>query len=296
MKIAVIYSGQLRGQYKDNIERLRQIIPSADFYFTTWHNQPEEPFIDKVFHEPVSHYNPSLGAMRKQFKILRKVRNGEIDVNKLPVRLRDKGDAAAIELIRRETESAAKSRIKARNHTKQHLIYALSVDELIDQKKYDILIRARYDVVLSKRLKPQILDFCEQVYENHIPMGFRSYNSSETLEGAIKPPLQLATYIAIASLHDFLIIHRADMFDPKRTLYLYEKKMLPPAESGWYETLCKPYNVPALDVLGFAKIGEQHAGHLDTFQKFYHEDPTHMRYNFKETLVEACDDILIEFG
>lgn len=291
MKIAVIYSGQLRGDYKDNIERLRQIIPSADFYFTTWHNQPEEPFMDKVFHEPVSHYNPSKATLKKQLKILRKVRNGEIDISKIPGRVKNGG----IEQIERETKAAAESRIKARNHTKQHLIYALSVKELIDQKKYDILIRARYDVVISKRLKPHILGFCQQVYENKTPMGFHTFNSSETLEGAIKPPLEIANTL-VQSLHDFLIIHRADMFDPERTIMMYEKKILAPAEAGWYEILCAPYFIFCLDVLGFAKIGPQHKHHYETFTEFYHRDPTHMRYNFKETLIESCDDILIAFG
>lgn len=291
MKIAVIYSGQLRGEYKNNIERLRQIIPSADFYFTTWHNQPAEPFMDKVFHEPVSHYNPSKATLKKQLNVLRKVRNGEIDVAKIPGRIKNGG----IKQIERETMAAAQSRIKARNHTKQHLIYALSVNELIDRKKYDILIRARYDVVLSKRLKPHILEFCEQVYDNKAPMGFHSFNSSETLEGAIKPPIELSTLWS-QSLHDFLIIHRADMFDPDRTLYMYEKKILAPAEAGWYEVMCAPYSVAALDVLGFAKIGPQHKHHYETFRDYYHQDPTHMRYNFKETLIESCDDILLAFG
>ena len=87
-------------------------------------------------------------------------------------------------------------------------------------------------------------------------------------------------------VHDFVIIHRADMFDWARTLYLYKTKQLGAAEYGWWQILCEPYGTYAIDCTGIAKIGQQHFDHQEWFRDGYPEN----KYNFGESLQEAQSD------
>ena len=57
MKVAVLFSGQLRGDYHRTIKQIRSVMPDDfDFFFGTWSDQNEEkvnqPFIDKVYDYP----------------------------------------------------------------------------------------------------------------------------------------------------------------------------------------------------------------------------------------------------
>lgn len=287
LRIAVCWSGQLRSDYKNNIARMKKFLPEADFFFTTWHNQPKESFINKVYTDPKSHFNPSLDQLKTNIALLRKIRKGEIKTEDLPQRFINEDGLKKLE---RECLSGIEARIRSRNHTKQHIAHALTVRDFVTGKGYDIVIRARYDTVYRPELKCHIKQFCQWVYDNKQPMGFHSYNVSATLEESIRPTPIMKNQFG-KSLHDFMIIHREDMFDPRRTLYLYEHKMATPAEHGWYNILCEPYNVRGIDVSGFTKIGQQHLDHVKWFHERYHEDPTFHRYNFGESLVAAQDDI-----
>lgn len=285
MKIAVCYSGQMRAEYRKNIDRMKKILPDADYFFGTWHNQPKEDFINKVYYEPKSHYHPNQTALRIAIKILKRIRSGEIHENSdFPQRITDTPNP--LEALKKECITTIECRIKNRNHTKQHVAHALMVRDFVDVKKYDIVIRARYDAFFQSVLKCHIKEFCDIVYEYHNPIGFHSYNNSATLEGCIKSPVRLQQVWG-SSLHDFLIIHRADMFDPYRTLYMYKNKTLGPAEHGWWQILCEPYQVHGIDAEGFAKIGQQHIDHKEWFRKFYPDN----RYNFGESLQEIQNDI-----
>ena len=55
LKIAVCWSGQLRLNYHTNILRMKKFLPDADFYFTTWDNQPNEIFLNRKYIEPRAH-------------------------------------------------------------------------------------------------------------------------------------------------------------------------------------------------------------------------------------------------
>lgn len=296
LKIAVCWSGQLRLNYKENIERMKKFLPDADFYYTTWDNQPQETFINKVYTEPKSHYNPSKKQLEINLKLLRKLRNNEINVDDLPQRFHD-GDknvdakaSKGLAKLERECLTGVTHRIRSRNHTKQHIAHALTVKDFVTGKGYDIVIRARYDTFIRAEMKCHIKEFCQWVYDNKQPMGFHSYNNSGTLEECIKPSVRIHNMYG-NSCHDFMIIHREDMFDPRRTLQLYERKIQSPAEHGWYKILCEPYFVRGVDCTGLTKIGAQHADHVQWFHERYHEDPSYVRYNFGESLQEAQDDI-----
>lgn len=286
LKIAVCWSGQLRLNYHTNILRMKKFLPDADFYFTTWDNQPNETFLNRKYIEPRAHYNPSIDAIKQNIKILRKIKNGEIKEEDLPQRITNMG---GISTLTEQAKTSVSNRIKSRNHTKQHIAHAMTVKDFVSGKGYDIVIRARYDVFIRAEMKSHLMDFCQWVYDYKQPMGFHSYNKSKTLEEAIKATPKIQNLFA-SSLHDFLIIHREDMFDPIRTLYLYEKKMLGAAEHGWWQIMCEPYSVHGIDCTGFAKIGQQHIDQMNWFHNNYHLDPFNVKYDFLESLIETNND------
>jgi hypothetical protein len=43
-------------------------------------------------------------------------------------------------------------------------------------------------------------------------------------------------------LGDFMIIHRADRFDPDHVWGLYEDKKLLTGEGGWFQIMAQPYH------------------------------------------------------
>lgn len=284
LKIAVCFSGQLRGPYIENIYRFKKILPDADFFFSTWHNQPVESFINIVHQEPRSHYHPNKTAFLNAIKVLKRVRKNEIKENELPQRLIN-SVIPPLDQLEKECTTTIGSRIKSRNHMKQHIAHAMIVRDLVDQKKYDIIVRVRYDTFCRAELKCLIKDYCDIVYDKCAPMGFHSFNNSFSVEESIKSPIKLQNLFTTA-LHDFVIIHRADMFDWARTLHMFKTKQLGAAEHGWWQILCEPYNVFGIDNIGLTKIGAQHHDHQVWFRADYPKN----KYDFGESLQEACND------
>ena len=283
LKIAVCFSGQLRGTYQENIRRFKKMLPDADYFFSTWHNQPIEPFINIVHQEPISHYHPSRNQFKTAIKVLKKIRDDKITVDQLPQRFINATDP--MEQLENECITTIQARIKSRNHTKQHIAHAMLVRDLVDQKKYDIIIRVRYDAFVRAELKCLIRDYCDIVYDKCVPIGFHSYNHSRSIEECIKSPIKLQNLYS-QGVHDFVIIHRAEMFDWARTSHMYKTKQLGAAEFGWWQILCEPYNTFAIDCTGLAKIGNQHLDHQIWFRDGYPQN----KYNFGESLQEAQPD------
>ena len=283
LKIAVCFSGQLRGSYEQNIYRFKKMLPDADYFFSTWHNQSIEPFINIVHQEPRSHYHPAKTHFKTAIEVLKKIRKDEIDIKQLPQRFINDPDPLA--KLKKECETTIHARLKSRNHMKQHIAHAMIVRDLIDQKKYDIIIRVRYDAFCRAELKCHIKDYCDIVYDKCTPIGFHSFNHSRSIEECIKAPIKLQSLYTMG-VHDFVIIHKADMFDWARTLYLYKTKQLGAAEYGWWQILCEPYGTYAIDCTGIAKIGQQHFDHQEWFRDGYPEN----KYNFGESLQEAQSD------
>ena len=56
MKVAVCFSGLLRGDYEATVERMKYVIPEADFFCTTWKGQPTSNIIVREYEQPKMHY------------------------------------------------------------------------------------------------------------------------------------------------------------------------------------------------------------------------------------------------
>jgi len=134
MKIAVAFSGLIRGNYQKNITKLKEKLPMADFWFTTWKGQQEESFIHKYYDEPVINYNPATEISYPQ-------------------------------TYQRFLRGPAKN---WQDRSKQILAHCLVVHDFCTD--YDVIVRARYDCAVSEYTN--LYDYCKMTYDTNKSIGF----------------------------------------------------------------------------------------------------------------------------
>jgi len=134
MRVAVVFSGLIRGNHEENISRFKQKLPSADFWFTTWKGQTENVHIHKYYDEPIVDYNPAT----------------EIDYPHTYQRFL-KGSAN-----------------QWHHRSKQILAHCWAVDDFAHD--YDVIVRARYDCKVADYL--DLNDYCEMTYNENKSIGF----------------------------------------------------------------------------------------------------------------------------
>jgi hypothetical protein len=134
MKIAVCFSGILRGNHIQNIETFKQKLPNADFFYTTWSGGETADYIDRYYSQPQLHYKPAT----------------EPDYP---------------HTYKRFLRGSANN---WQERSKQILAHCLVVDDYC--KDYDVIIRARYDAILAPYLDLQ--EYCNMTYEKNQSIGF----------------------------------------------------------------------------------------------------------------------------
>lgn len=288
MRIAVCFSGQLRNDYKLTIEQIRKVFPTADFFFGTWSDQPQENFINRYYDLPEKKYHAARQEVINTIKAIRKYKASDWDIKKLPTRYQQIG----VKEAKKDIERGLKMARHRSMQNFQHIAHAWMVRDFIDRTKYDIIVRCRYDVYVYSDLRNHIKDFCEQVYEYRAPYGFYTFNDYNTMDEFINPTKTLTQSISL-DCHDFMIIHRADQFDPLFVQYMYDTKKLKQAEAGWYQTLCEPYGLFAARVNGFVRMSKQHEDQNKLFEQFRDNKiiQKYIRYNTPETMGVVVDDL-----
>ena len=219
MKVAVIFTGLVRPQknlYEHSIKKMKALFPNADFFYTTWKGYEEFDWMTSYYEEPKLKYFADYKVFKESIKQMREINNkSDPKYKALRNRLRDKK--------------------KARNLIKQHLGYALAFDEHVTN--HDIAIRVRYDLKFFDDITFEDMDqACDLVYGSERPIGI----------GALHPDISQAGTLTLCDnqrslLGDFMIIHRADRFDPDYVWALYEDKKLLTGEGGWFQIMANPY-------------------------------------------------------
>lgn len=302
MRVAVVFSGQIRGSYINNIIRMREIIPTADFFFTSWEDQREKDvagIINRFYKEPQGYRIGAVGnkrVIKRNIKLLRKIKNGELSEKDFPPRWIGRSHDKIID----ELWAPILSKKKAAHSMKQVVAHGLAVRDFCSSQDYDIIIRCRYDITVCRSLKAHIKDFCEQVYEYGAPYGFHAFNDEGTLENCIKPKKIVSNGMG-RDLRDFIIIHRSDLFSPDLAFYLFNKKALMPAELGWWQLLCRPYALCNVDVKGYVMIESQnsqrkmyfdwHKQNIFKLPEAQEPGGIRFRYHSEEKMNEVSDDI-----
>ena len=222
MKVAVCISGQQRNTvgfaYSDLEKRMFHAFRNVDidYYYQTWddnklHDRERDIL---VLPEPIIHYNPVHDP---------KYITGPWITRK-----------------KKDTENPYP---KLFHGTKQILAHNYICKAIT--KKYDMIVRCRYDLYFS-----DILDYnklLEKSYEEG-PYGFgwQSGKMKPNDLNALNNPYAIEKRKDNdrwqGMLTDNLIFHRPEHFNTEYVDHLHNNKELLTAEAGWYQVLSQPYN------------------------------------------------------
>lgn len=224
MKVAVCFSGLIRGCPERNISILKNIFSDFDFFFSTWEERCDnkEEILNKFpnihfINEPKMHYHPILDSELKEKKYLERIEVGKDKIIRDP--------------WFNEINLHRTKQVLAHNE----LLYKIP-------QNYDMIIRARYDVLTS--VKVDFHSFLKESYEKKIAIGFGTFKGDFRIDRAenVKdaPKIYMKPYHEIF-LFDQMIFHRRDIFDQNLVNHLHKHKKLFVSEHGWYQILSEPF-------------------------------------------------------
>lgn len=304
LKVAVVFSGLVRGDYYNNIERFTQCFDEkhTDFYFTTWQREygisewgvksdaaatrikvgSRVPFINHYFKEPRVMFGGEKLTLDEYKKVYRKMLETNWDLSLLPANVTEFG-SRPLHMIQDDImQPILTTRRLSRHQHKQVVAHAWACEHLFDRHKYDVIVRIRYDAVASKHLKAHIKTLCQVAYDTKMPVGFNHFNNF-SLDGMHPGHFELKFH-GTTDLHDFVIIHRADMIDPSLINYLYEEDLIRVAEVGWYSALCEPYDCFSWESLGLVKLQAQQLDENKFFNYYSKNRSNKIKDTYKERM------------
>lgn len=252
MKVIVCFSGALSisnendaQKVNENIQKIKNILPKADFVFTTWEDQSDALFINKRYKVPMMSYCPGRDQIKHDIKMYRGIRDEDPEILEQFEKWQEKNVNTAEELKKQIIENLSK-RQWYKQQQKQHIIHALTIRDFVDPKQHDVVIRLRYDSIIRDNIVNWIERLCTLCYETRRPIGLHRYPRQKQHVFSNQPIMEVATPNKdhdATLMRDFMIIHRADMCDPNILEHLYESKILAFSEPAWYQWLCRPYDV-----------------------------------------------------
>lgn len=217
MKVAVCISGLLTEHCVKNNEIMKRKFPDADFYYGSCLSEAEK--FQRIFpnergfffEEPVIHYHP-------------------YNVRHIP------NDPTYEKYFIKSKRSVRKNQeriVWSYNSTKQHLSHAHLLEKLEDN--YGIIVRARFDTVISESNKVEFKKLIVDSHKNHRAHGFNTmypkhFERIKRITHKNAPRTQFRVF-------DYLIIYPRDMIDPKIVFDLHKNKTLRPSEYGWHQLL-----------------------------------------------------------
>lgn len=229
MKIAFCVSGIPRSgvgpselinqDFNRNKKSHHRAFPTADFYYATWNQYekdlekhfPNEKYT--TFEEPNITYHPFYDMQKD---LIWSERLGNI--------------IEKYKTIKDERQN------RYQHQTKQILCHAYLIDKFELRKKYDIIVRCRYDTYISHVANFE--NHCKEIYKTPKAMGFALLhkNNFEKLK-----LLGVEDNNRYRFLFDSLIIHSSKIFDPHYVIQLDNEKRLMPCEFGWFQTMSMNY-------------------------------------------------------
>jgi hypothetical protein len=217
MKIAVCISGACKGtDIVANNQKLKAKFPNADFYYATW-NSYKDTF--------EKHFPQEKCLFFEEYKM---TYDPYIDI---PVEERvSPWLQMYIDMIIQYNLGERLS-----HGTKQIMIHHWLADTIKD--KYDIIIRTRFDLLLS-----DIADFTpyvEDTFQQQRANGFAGYEFK--IDELFGRDLESTDFYYNRWLCDMLIIHPSVAIDLPFVTQLHERKLLHAGEFGWYQTLSRPF-------------------------------------------------------
>jgi len=226
MKPAICISGLARSRnFNKNLRCLKAAFPDIPMFFSTWEETKNELSEahgkgTNYYPEPEIHYNPWTECVidnpHPKYRVYKDnfIKQGEF----MP------------------------ARGKLLNATKQLIAHAYQIADLPEE--YDMIIRTRWDTVVSDKL--DFTSYLEQSYNEKMAIGFAIRGDRHIRLDKFKDIDHV--YIQEDTDHkwsrdwsywinDNMIFHRRDMYDCDLVHKLHKEKRLWPAEYGWYQLL-----------------------------------------------------------
>lgn len=211
MNPAVVVSGIWNGE---DIEEKRKYIQKFfpyDIFFTSWTNEKLDNTEVVQFEEPEDNFcKLALCPDKKRF------------VESLPL----KGSVwTSVALVPYTWGN------------KQIYGHALALEKL--DPKYDMVIKLRWDIFLFKNIN--WIEYVEKSYEFNSALGFNAVKNNvvgrpvRKIYASDENPKKRRPWGY--GLNDQLIIYPRKLFNPKRTIELFNNTQLRGAESGWWQML-----------------------------------------------------------
>lgn len=228
MKIALIFTGVPRlslDRTRKVIDNFREVFPSADCYFHTWENH-----VDKIPEENV------LSCPQPELKY-----HPLIEPSIHPV-----DNPVYYEKVKDARQKKAMGRDPGRKVGVAHLqIYGYADALSKIPEDYDVYIRARYDVDISK-----VVNFKRYLKRatTEGPVGFSggSAGVSEFVRGPCfdefrEQPKLIRDERWKCFLLDVMFFHKREHFDTDEVFRQFDEKQLKPMEFGWWSIMSAPY-------------------------------------------------------
>lgn len=248
MKVAILVSGQIRGNYKRNIRRLSKAFRGADVFTATWDNEGRDDDVDYVFPVPELKYHPIVDIDEGPYPVgwHRRVYNWTDLDQQISEEFFSKNAEHHQRLIDRSDPAKATSHL-------QLLIHDKLLQKVDPDNKYDIIIRARFDTVISLAINWE--EYVKESYYHNTALGFgkscdtwRFINKTFRLGHTFPHPYEcteLPTWDQYWAyfLFDPLIIHTRRLWSHERVDKLFKRKQLRGCEQGWYQILAQNRNI-----------------------------------------------------
>jgi hypothetical protein len=248
MKVALLISGEIRGNWNDNKDRLRRCFPDADIYTSAWNAKKYGVDVD---HEPEDfvpkmHYHPA------------------IDVDPYPIH-------ESRERSKNWLSGKGSFTTRFRELTAKQTVQILYHDQLIRRvtSDYDIIIRARWDTVVSEKIDWSKL--VKKSFDENRAIGFdgsavrnrdkvKKRHGNFSFDGLVEittnnPTVSNEQTLDWAfRLQDQLIIHPRKLWNSNLVWKLHKNRKLQIGGIGWYQVLSEPYGDNHLCYYGGATI------------------------------------------
>ena len=219
MKTALCISG--KWDYRSNIkwiELLKERLPHDEVYTACWEGDDFDA--DFKFPEPEFIYHPILnteGYDEKESIMRRKIFAEDYDLSENKT-----FDLGAAKLHKK----------KSKYWNLQILIH----NELMKRVDADMIIRARFDTIVSDRM--QWKNFLYESYDCLTPIGFNTINFKKKWPHHEFAPMHEGAQFYI---NDALIFHPKRLWDTELVDSLHSERNLMGAEEGWYQVLSEPW-------------------------------------------------------
>ena len=222
MKIALCVSGRWNDACDQKwINRTQQLIPHDRMFTGTWTGQ--QLLANYYFYEPENEYHPI------------------IDVQPYPANtseLRHREFQKIIRLVASGDKTLDPKLVKQAYHSANWHKQILMHNEMMKSipEEYDMVIRTRFDVVVSEVIPWQ--ELIEESYEDMFAIGFNTMHWS-----GMYGHNELKEFEEKFFLSDALIMHPREIWDTDLVDRLYKDKELKSAEEGWYQILSEPFGM-----------------------------------------------------